>query len=559
MGIIKQGRIYHLRLIIPSQFQDSFGKKTFKFTLKTTHHREALKRAKLLNSHIDTILNQLQKGHSMDRQALNKLIREYVRDCFEQFDQQQAHGRRGNSDTVDKELFGFDFMIPELKEALSTRNHVEQMSRSVSKLYPDVEAGSEDHERLCYETLKAEICILEALRKRLLGRFNGTDENTILSTLGIDNGNDNQVTEVSSEPAISKDTISLAKLLEQYQQSKEDSQAWAPNTIRTYQARMNAMLQFFDRDTPVDRITLNECREYAKVLRLLPPSFQLKGYESVHGLTEGELKARNHSKTMDVSTQREYLLFVRSVLNYAVDSQYISQNPMLQRSIPAKKKIVKKLKVPFNKEDLERIFDKDTFLSWVGNKPSRFYIPVMALYTGCRLEEMANLYTEDVFEAKGLHCIDMNFNNDRRLKNQNAVRVIPLHEVLVKDLKFVEYVNRVRSEGRKRVFPELTMANFKYSHHFSKWFGNYLRNKIKITDRSKTFHSFRHTFADHLYSKRLVMESLVEEITGRAGKTQTRLTYTQGYNVDKFYEECILKIDYKLAIDWKGLRREFNK
>ena len=55
------------------------------------------------------------------------------------------------------------------------------------------------------------------------------------------------------------------------------------------------------------------------------------------------------------------------------------------------------------------------------------------------------------------------------------------------------------------------------------------------------------------------MESLVEEISGRAGKTQTRLTYTQGYNVDKFYDECILKLDYKLAIDWKGLSKRFNE
>jgi hypothetical protein len=117
MGIIKQGKFYHFKLWIPSQFQDGFGKKTFKFSLKTTHHREALKRANLLKFHIDTALNQLQKGHSMDRQALNTFIREYVRGYLDGFDQEQAHGKSGNSDTVDKELFGYDFIIPELKES----------------------------------------------------------------------------------------------------------------------------------------------------------------------------------------------------------------------------------------------------------------------------------------------------------------------------------------------------------------------------------------------------------------------------------------------------------
>jgi hypothetical protein len=367
MGIIKQGKFYHYKLWIPSQFQDGFGKKTFKFSLKTTHHREALKRAKLLKSHINTALNQLQKDqsmiggrHSVDRNALNEFIREYVRGYLDGFDEEQAHGKRGNSDTVDKELFGYDFLIPELKEALATRRHVEHMSRRILKMYPDAEVGSEDHERLCYEALKVEICVLEACRRRLLGRFKGTDENTILETLGIPNdGNDNN----KVDPV---NTISLAKLLEQYQQNKIDSKAWVPNTVRTYQARMNTMLQFFGSETPVDRITLDECREYAKVLRLLPPSFALKDYESVHGLTESQLKECNHSKTMDVSTQREYLLFVRSILGYAEDSQYITKNPMIKRLIPDKKKQVRLQRLPFSIEDLNRIFDKETFLSWVG-------------------------------------------------------------------------------------------------------------------------------------------------------------------------------------------------
>ena len=242
MSIIKQGKIYHFQLKVPSRFQSTFHSKTLKFTLKTTHIREAQKRAKLIKSLTDTFFNKelirLRKERSMDRKALNEFIREYVRDGLEHFDELQAHGRKGNSDTVDEELYSFDFRIPDLKEALSTRMHVERMSRYVLDYYPDIEVGSEDHERLCYEALKAEICILEALQKRFLGRFNGTDEETILRTLGVGidkerGDNDNH------KVIISNNSISLAKLLEQYQQSKVDSKAWVPNTVRTYQARMN--------------------------------------------------------------------------------------------------------------------------------------------------------------------------------------------------------------------------------------------------------------------------------------------------------------------------------
>jgi integrase len=106
----------------------------------------------------------------------------------------------------------------------------------------------------------------------------------------------------------------------------------------------------------------------------------------------------------------------------------------------------------------------------------------------------------------------------------------------------------VVAAGHKRAFPELYIVNFKYGHEFSKRFGYYLRNKVRITDPKKTFHSFRHTVSDHLY-KKLIMESLVEELTGRAGKTETRKTYAKGYRVETLYEECILKLEYQVDLN----------
>jgi len=52
----------------------------------------------------------------------------------------------------------------------------------------------------------------------------------------------------------------------------------------------------------------------------------------------------------------------------------------------------------------------------------------------------------------------------------------------------------------------------------------YLRNKVGITDPKKAFHSFRHTATDALW-KAQVMESIIEKLTGRAGKTETSRRY----------------------------------
>jgi integrase len=272
----------------------------------------------------------------------------------------------------------------------------------------------------------------------------------------------------------------------------------------------------------------------------------MKEYKDISDFSPDDLDGK-HDKTLDVTTRREYLNFAKCIFTYAEENEYIKKNPVISGIIPPKKKNARGHKLAFDDpEDLAKIFNTDVFLEWSKDIASRFWLPLLALYTGCRLEEIASLYCEDVFEHGELRCIDINDNHDRKVKNQNAIRTVPLHPILVVELKFPQYVERVRAEGHPRVFPELRMVNEKYGHEFSKRFGYYLRKKVGITNKKKTFHSFRHNVSDHLY-KKLVMESLVEELTGRAGKSETRKRYAKGYRVETLYEECILKLEYEVA------------
>jgi hypothetical protein len=44
------------------------------------------------------------------------------------------------------------------------------------------------------------------------------------------------------------------------------------------------------------------------------------------------------------------------------------------------------------------------------------------------------------------------------------------------------------------------------------------------------------------------MESMIEELTGRAGKTETRKRYAKGYRVQMLHGECILKLDSEIDL-----------
>jgi hypothetical protein len=103
---------------------------------------------------------------------------------------------------------------------------------------------------------------------------------------------------------------------------------------------------------------------------------------------------------------------------------------------------------PFTVTELQTLFDAmprevrpkkhtpETALPWVA---------LMALYTGMRLEEVAQLTTADVREetANGARvwCIDVHNGGDNKLKNETSARLIPVHSELVR-LGLLDYIRR---------------------------------------------------------------------------------------------------------------------
>ena len=109
--------------------------------------------------------------------------------------------------------------------------------------------------------------------------------------------------------------------------------------------------------------------------------------------------------------------------------------------------------------------------------------------------------------------------------------MVPLHPVLVDTLNFPALAREAASQGKVRVFQELTKQSGDYGHYASRWFARFKKKAgIDVAPNKKVFHSFRHNFTDTLY-KNMVMESVIEELTGRAGKTETTRRYAKGYNV----------------------------
>jgi integrase len=399
-------------------------------------------------------------------------------------------------------------------EAYTTGQHVKTEKATADSILSklNLKLSDDQYRILCLELLKADIKTVQAHMDCLnCHQIKNPSLAGILDDLGHNNGN-GKPTSAGQVPALVCSGPTVADVLTEYQNRKLEAGTWSKTTLQSHQAKLKLYRERLG-VKPVDTVTVSDIR----------------------GLADG-LKDR------DVTTQRHYMTMLRSIFRFAIDCDYIQKNPCVVGLIPAKKKQTRTQRLPFTDQDLDKIFDPDTFLPWCKGKPSRFWVPILGLMTSCRLEELCSLYVEHVHQIDGRWVIEINEDKDRHVKNEHSIRTIPLHPVLV-DMGFPEYAQRQRKGGR--VFPELKKANFKYSKEFSKRWGYFLRRKAMILDKSKTFHSFRHTATDHLFKKQ-VSENLLEQLNGRAGHSETTTRYTTGYHLRTIYEECILKLNYKI-------------
>ncbi|GAB0119886.1 hypothetical protein Acid7E03_39580 [Acidisoma sp. 7E03] len=146
----------------------------------------------------------------------------------------------------------------------------------------------------------------------------------------------------------------------------------------------------------------------------------------------------------------------------------------------------------FTNAELKRLFDSPLFVGCYsrfyrhksGNlvyKDSKFWIMLVALMTGGRVEELATAPSHLV-NFEGVLCLDLT----RATKTLNSPRLVPIQKAL-RRIGFVAYASSQAEKGA------LLFEDRQASADWSKWTNRYIDN-ILGNDVTVSFHSFRHTF-----------------------------------------------------------------
>jgi integrase len=185
--------------------------------------------------------------------------------------------------------------------------------------------------------------------------------------------------------------------------------------------------------------------------------------------------------------------------------------------------------VEFNSDDLKLLFRAE--YAQAMDKPDFYWLPLLAMFSGARLGEIANLMLEDVEEVEGIKVYEI-----CKGKTLESQRTVPIHSQLL-ELGFWEYVQSLKAKKLTHVVPfrPLDSLGGRAGETWSAWV-----KSSGITNDRKVFHSFRSTAITDMHNG----PSGEAPIRGVVGHTDTSST-----DVHNQYIRGIRLINVKKVIE----------
>lgn len=299
-------------------------------------------------------------------------------------------------------------------------------------------------------------------------------------------------------PAAPKAGMKLLALFDLWESSKGRSE-------RRHRGYVQRLVEYLG-DPDIDTVTALQMDAFLVELRKFPntkrPIDKTPFAEAI-----AESVGRSDYRTLHTKTVWNWTIVYKALFEFAVDRDLIRKNPaakMMKRPSPEESDE----RAAYDADDVKAIFGANLFNGFSGNgyrdqpgteivRDHKYWLPILALWTGGRVEELATLDKAEIKTEDGVHFIDLTerpLSGPRRVKNRSARRVIPVHDRLV-TLGFMNHVARAKGP----LFPELETDGEKASASFTKWWGRWCEAHSKtkgkgLDDPSKVFHSFRHAW-----------------------------------------------------------------
>lgn len=502
--LTRKAGIYYFRRRLPPPHVGEIG-----LSLRTRLYREAEHLAHLLDRRL---MDDVAAGTA--RVDLVPILRTYLEELRSSYrdDHRSTPTHRsvfglptGGEDPVDIDLAYIDEMVGELRERIGRRSWKEA-GESLAALMSAHRVPESQRIELAEGILAADAQALRELRERLLGNVSPFDGAPVAPS------DKAAVPQAAGQPLSSVVEPFLAAM------AQKRVKPWPEDDVRKARAAY-ALFQGFCGDRPLGTYQRSDVYDFYRALAQLPKHHGKSPkdrHKTMRELIASATGTRLTAKTVEGYASRMVALFDRhrdeNDPGWINPAEGFGKFDEIGEASSARKM--------WDGEPLRKLFRSPV---WTGSlseaRPKRkgahvfanekYWLPILALYQGARLEELARLVRQEIAIEDGVTYLNITdedppgaeLERKKGVKTAAAKRRVPLHEAVL-DLGFLRYVEYVAPNPGDFIFPRLKAnrrKGDKRSEKFSQWFTMY-RRYAGITDDGYVFHSFRASVATKLLS-----------------------------------------------------------
>jgi len=497
---------YIFRIRVPTDLQSNIGKAELRYSLQTGRIGEARYRARYMAAQVQTVFRKIRNGGKMAEltpEEINRLLRDFAKEVLSDYEDMKTHREKpASADEIEGNAFGYDCMRDEMQEQLARADY-RKAYRLVDNLLEEkgitLDRDSASYRKLCREMLKIQIDLNEELESREWGNYGGG-----AGSGGISGQRSFLFEDTHQDQDKGK---LLSEVIQHLIDENRSTGVWTAKSESSVVPALELFKEIVG-DLPIKTIDRQMISDYHSKLKRLPPNRDKD--PRYRGKSVAQLLCMNPppEKTVSEGTIRNSISRVVAIFNHAENHGLIDTNPAKGLKIGRKVKKEKEKRAPFDRKDLDALFGSSDYIEDTMSKGYMFWTPVLALFTGARLNELAQLHLEDIKQGDGVWFLDINDDGPtKQIKTVSSRRKVPLHPFIIEELNLPGYVERLRKEGNDRLFPDLSYSpKGGYGKSVSRWFNSKYKVECGIVREPdgpmKDFHSFRTTFSTHLGQKR---------------------------------------------------------
>ncbi len=570
-GLEKRGKHWRYRRTIPAELVPLIGKTAFTKSFKTSDYQEALKGYPMALVEAENVINAaarklklLQSEQARVEGVLHveSLSNEEIQSIVLSWFHKQE----------------FDF-VPIVDDAIKNSNSYEVLDGlkcDLEVLQTDSEAYIDSSDSWIQKETE------NILREHSININRDSKEYALISKLvrrGLEEIRERRISSLSKQAHIRdsyfngveyesplpekikrnapKAKVTVQGLLEKYLAEKR----LASKSRLQYEQHLIRFAEYIGEATSITDICRDDFVEYRALLKKVPTNASKRFPGLTFKQVVNSSKAKDF-KTLHPRTINKTFESLSTLFGFAEDWQLIPKNPAKKLQLATDVDDDDNRVRPYSINELKTIFQAPLYTGCVDDERNysrtgkciirrhRFWVPLIALFSGMRLNEICQLYVEDIKEEDGIYYIAIRekldsgrLAGDKSLKNESAKRNVPLHSELLK-LGFLDYVQAMSKQKSTRLFPDLAFGATGYSDSFQKWYRRFLISTgLKSDGRALCFHSFRHTFRDKLREAKIFTE-YCNRICGWTESQSTGRHYGVGVPI-AIYAEQIEKICYE--------------